>query len=397
MQKSTPDASQKEEIVRLQQLCEQQSKWILESSRNNSDRLRLVELHAHIMNIEQDDDAIYALKKLVEEQKNDGIHEGSSLFLREMPKVRSSMSGDASPSLTSSMDGNKLCSGLFSSTRSQKDERVSDMFSSQGSTYNSDVPGIAVQRPKVQRSAAPGALRTSPPPPRGSSDPGDLRSSAHSVPLRDSAIEEMLAAFPDNRDIWTSGTSASSKYSASDPVAHNVPDISDDILNYRPPSTAEVRKSKLAAVKTRLTPTAYEAPAVSASEYVQKLQKAATRTSAPSPVNVSSSGSSQSMKPSEYLASRGIPHTVKESVRPPLVQGLPLVKQSEHESTLSNIITPERMSKFAEYQEVRFEVLAMLPRAISCSHQSTLGLLKRLCSNYRSPCLGAVQDFSVHL
>ena len=359
MQKSTPDASHKEEIDRLQQLCEQQSKWILESSRNNGDRLRLVELHAHILNIEQDDDAIYALKKMVEEQKNDGIHEGSSLFLREMPKVRSSMSGDASPSLTSSMagsmDGNKSSSGLFLSTQSQKDERVSDMFSSRGSTCDGDVPGIAIKRPQVQRSAAPGALRTSPPPPRGSSDPGDLRSSAHSVPLRESAIDEMLAAFPDNRDIWASGTSASSKYSASDPMAHNVPDIADDILNYRPPSTAEVRKSKLAAVKTRLTPTAYEAPAVSASEYVQKLQKAATRTSAPSPVNVNSSGSSQSMKPSEYLASRSIAHKVKESVRPPLVQGSPLVIQKEPDSALSNIITPERMTKFAEYQEVRFD------------------------------------------
>lgn len=67
------------------------------------------------------------------------------------------------------------------------------------------------------------------------------------------------------------------------------------------------------------------------------------------------------MKPSEYLASRGIAHTVKESVRPPLVQGSPLVMQQEADASHSNAITPERMSKFAEYQEVRLEFLARAP------------------------------------
>jgi len=358
--KQKSDEAQKEEVERLQGICEQQSKWILESSRNNRDRLLLVELQAHILNIEKDDEEIHALKKMVEAQRNDATIEGASLSTRELPKMRATSVDADSRSLTSSTDGNKFSSGLFSSNLSAQGE----VYSSQGSIQNGDAPAIAspVQR-RVQRSAAPGALRTSPPPPRVSGEPGDIRSSADSVPLRESAIDEMLSAFPDNRDIWASGTSASSKYSGSDLAAHNVPEISDDILNYRPPSTSEIRKSKLAAVKIKQTPASYEKPAIAPSEYLRRSQTSATRTSAPSPVNVNSSGSvsTQSMKPSEYLASRGIAHTVKESMRPPLVQGSPLVMQQEADASHSNAITPERMSKFAEYQEVRLEFLARAP------------------------------------
>jgi len=111
------------------------------------------------------------------------------------------------------------------------------------------------EQKRVQRSMAPGgAQRSAAPAPamRACVDTSDPTAS-----LRESAIEEMLSAFPDNSDMYmyASGASASSKVSvmSSSELSYIVPDIADDILNYRPPSTAEMRKTKLSSVTTRST------------------------------------------------------------------------------------------------------------------------------------------------
>jgi hypothetical protein len=337
-----------EEVERLQKICEQQSKWILESSRNNRDRLLLVELHGHILNINAENEELRALKKLVESQKIDSVNQGESLTTRDLPKMRASPSTE---SLYASMDSTSASynsSRLFSSNQ-QQDLRHSY---AEGSVVSNNSDTVTVQRQqRVQRSAAPGALRSGPPPALRASADAELESAG----LRESAINEMLSAFPDNRDIYASGASASSKYSLTDPTAYHVPEISDDILNYRPPSTAEIRRGKLAAAKSRSSPARnvlHESTnAIKPSDYMKAQELTAGRTS-PRTADTKVSYSSTSMTPSEYMMSRGLqPNTTSRQLS---AQNSPVSSSQSLGSPLQQAgsLTPDRLEKFAQYQQV---------------------------------------------
>lgn len=314
------DDGSKEEFERLQAICEQQSKWILESSRNNRDRLLLVELHAHILNIQTESQDIEALKTLVESQKSDGEKEGNSLTVRPLPKMRASASSE---SLNASFDPTTATSRMLSSSQEwgTQDQRDQDMRrSSEGgvalpTSDASSSDGMIVQRQqRTQRSAGPGALRSGPPPASGASTTGDVDS--HGLRLSSQGVE--MPSFGDNIDMYASGTSASSRYSATDTAAMQVPEISEDILNYRPPSTAEMRRSKLAAAKSKMSPTRIvlheSTNAIKPSEY---LKSQAMKNVTP---DIGTAGckviySNTSMTPSEYMQSRGIQHNTTGSIR----------------------------------------------------------------------------------
>ena len=169
----------------------------------------------------------------------------------------------------------------------------------------------------------------------------------------------MSSAYPENFDIYASGASATSKYSM-DAAALQVPEISDDILNYRPPSTAEMRRSKLAAATSKMSPSRsvlHESTiAIKPSEYM----KSHSIKDAKSDVVTAGSKvsySSTSMTPSEYMMSRGIQHNATESVGHAHVQGSPLGVsgyEGGSQSPLPQIggLTPDRLDKFAQYQQV---------------------------------------------
>ena len=221
----------------------------------------------------------------------------------------------------------------------------------------------------------------------------DTRASA--ILLRESAIDEALASFSDEplddsgdhhghgaRRAFDSATTASSKHSASPKLkslsAHLVPDISDDILNYQPPSTAEVRKNRLQAATATAVPQLersigvgqpskehVSSTAMTPSEYLSLRDRNTTTTSLSSSRSSSTPSqsstpvttqivSTSSFKPSDYLKSRGLNQTTTGTLRQSSSAPghyTPQMPSHSQVSSMSNM-SAERMAKFAEYQEV---------------------------------------------
>ena len=404
----------KEEIERLQTVCEQQSKWVLEATRSNRDRLLLVELHAHILNIMEHSVEIENLKHLVETQKNDNSNEGTSISTRDLPIIKADPSEQQNNLLsTTSLDGKNVVTN-------------SRLFASNPHSRSSSAePQPTHERSTMQRSAAP-----LPPPDLSDSAPvlhqGNLRVSDH-TPLRDSQIEEMLGNFPDNRgmdmyasnrEIYNSAASGSSLLlpprSASAEPSSYVPEIADDILNYQPPSTAEARRSKLEAAKPKDKTTQplagpqsggglkeplsvgrpsndFIMPSVKPSDYMKMRSSTTLNPSLSSFTGRTSPAQTQqdaayfsavaqnkyasapaktaatSLTPSEYMKSRGMEPKVTQqrdvtqqlvnsrpspqsSVRQTSGQGLQPSSSGHHPAPAG--MSAERLAKFAEYQEV---------------------------------------------
>jgi len=223
-----------------------------------------------------------------------------------------------------------------------------------------------------QPSSAPQSEQSSTTTPmlRSSMDPNMRSSQGGTASLRDSTIDHMLAAFPDNRDLYSSGRSvSSSKYSAAD-----VPDIADDILNYRPPS--ENRKSLLKTHDAKVKSSEGNKHPLKPSEYVQSV---ASTESERKVVSANVTVNRTQMTPSEYLASRGLqltptsrpppptpsPSKTAENVRHAPVTSQPIspISSSANNSSADHI-TDERLDKFAKYQEVLCTFLS--PVSSSC-------------------------------